>query len=505
MEITLPLVRKVINNVLGWESYVALFVERVVPNERIDTLCIDRNGTLQYNPEFCEKNVQCPGDLAFLVMHEFSHALFGHTKKDVEDKSLFPIYNLAQDTIINAFLTTGWGREVNYGAVIGRLTKDNKDVCFLQKDETVATRSLPPALHTMWQALYTYDRWGHNQQRSYSHEDIVRELIKTTKPTKVIYVCSHGGEKCDKCGGTGQVPADEGAGKGEGKGKGKGKGKGEGGGGEGTGGEGKMVPCDKCNGSGHVHPSTDLPDDILEKIADAMDGKLTGEEEQSYSGRSKMAGMSQTLQQFWLKAQSTRYGLDRRLLAKYATKRIIDKWAQEYHVQHRKVSVLPTHMSKRNLVNIALGIDQFWFTHDRTIRKEEQQGGIALFCDVSGSVADFVPQMLTMLQPLLPYMKNVYQFSTKIVKTPLNELLAGKIDTTGGTDFSCIAEEVLKEKYEKYVVLTDGYAGMSSSLQQQLKDKGVESLCLLIPEGRDPKLFTHCIKLDPTFMPSEGR
>ena len=55
----------------------------------------------------------------------------------------------------------------------------------------------------------------------------------------------------------------------------------------------------------------------------------------------------------------------------------------------------------------------------------------------------------------------------------------GLSQTTYGTDFNCIAEHILANRYDKAVILTDGYANMTEENQQQLKAHAFRALTVL--------------------------
>ena len=61
---------------------------------------------------------------------------------------------------------------------------------------------------------------------------------------------------------------------------------------------------------------------------------------------------------------------------------------------------------------------------------------------------------------------SIYLFSNKVVQTSIGDLLKGRVTTTGGTDFDCIAESIVEKSLDRAVILTDGYA----SLKQEWKD-----------------------------------
>ncbi len=78
MKITLETVRQIIKEALGFESFVATFINEVREENSIQTACISNRGELFYNPDFVRNYVSCREDLFSLIFHELLHPLFGH-------------------------------------------------------------------------------------------------------------------------------------------------------------------------------------------------------------------------------------------------------------------------------------------------------------------------------------------------------------------------------------------------------------------------------------------
>ena len=79
--------------------------------------------------------------------------------------------------------------------------------------------------------------------------------------------------------------------------------------------------------------------------------------------------------------------------------------------------------------------------------------------------------------------------SGKVVEVPFKTLLAGKVQTTYGTDFDCIAEHALATRLDKAVILTDGYASMTEENQEQLKARAFRALTVLVGGRKDSPEF----------------
>jgi predicted metal-dependent peptidase len=103
MKITLSLVRQVLRDALGFDSFIAGFVQKIREDERCPSAAMSAEGTMLYNARFCREHVTCNEDLFSLVMHEVLHPLFCHFIYRAGE-----IENLAADAIINATISQAY-------------------------------------------------------------------------------------------------------------------------------------------------------------------------------------------------------------------------------------------------------------------------------------------------------------------------------------------------------------------------------------------------------------
>jgi hypothetical protein len=101
MKISLELVRQVLKEALGFDSFVASFITEVREDKDHPTAGIAKDGALAYNPEFVSRYVTCKEDMFSLIFHELLHPMFGHFIYDSGE-----IENIAADAIINAVIST---------------------------------------------------------------------------------------------------------------------------------------------------------------------------------------------------------------------------------------------------------------------------------------------------------------------------------------------------------------------------------------------------------------
>jgi len=73
----------------------------------------------------------------------------------------------------------------------------------------------------------------------------------------------------------------------------------------------------------------------------------------------------------------------------------------------------------------------------------------------------------------------------------MEAMLAGEVRTTYGTDFDCVAQSILEQGFDRAIVITDGYAGLSSELRDQLLQRQVRLLTVLYGHG------SKCEPLEP--------
>ncbi len=224
-----------------------------------------------------------------------------------------------------------------------------------------------------------------------------------------------------------------------------------------------------------------LPCDVLSGIAEDIQRSI-----RNLPGR--QAGYSQDLLDMFLEALRTHLSIRRALLQNFATKRKVDRFKQRYQIRRIATSPVPIHPSKRDMVLIAAGIYPCHF-HNQLQRSRIKRRGLAIYLDVSGSVDTYLPKILGVLKNLENEITSVLLFSNKVVEIPFSTLLQGKIRTTYGTDFNCIAESILERGYDKAVIVTDGCASMKEELSERLKQRGLCTLTILFDRAESCKDF----------------
>ncbi|MBI4668830.1 MAG: hypothetical protein HY747_06545 [Elusimicrobia bacterium] len=84
-----------------------------------------------------------------------------------------------------------------------------------------------------------------------------------------------------------------------------------------------------------------------------------------------------------------------------------------------------------------------------------------VYLDVSGSMERYIPWMYGVICGLSRYISpRIYLFSNMVAEINREGLLKGNVKTTGGTDFDCVLEHIVKSRVSSALVITDGFAGI---------------------------------------------
>jgi hypothetical protein len=214
-----------------------------------------------------------------------------------------------------------------------------------------------------------------------------------------------------------------------------------------------------------------LSSETLCRIADDLRNAARSPED-------RRAGYGENIYTLFLDTIKAHLSIRKALLQKFATRCKVDRFRQAVHRPAITVSPIPLHPSKRDLVLLSAGIVPFQY-HNRAQRIAVKEHGLAVYLDVSGSVNEYLPEIIGVLQSLKGELTTIFLFSNKVVEVPFKTLLAGHVKTTYGTDFDCIAESVIERSLDKAVIFTDGYAGLAEEKQTELKKRKLRTLTVL--------------------------
>lgn len=407
MKITLELVRQILRELLGFESFTAGFISKVGADRNCPTAGITREGQLRYNPDFVKKYIQSKEDLFSLLFHEILHPLFSHFI--YQDGKL---EDIACDAVINAVISRIYPAESRGGNLFKKINPPYGIYGLLRPQSDMRSSSY----RVVYENLYG--------QRNSGSRMTTGELIQTLKIlsqgediSKVILLSSHQ--------------------KGDGK-------------------------------------SRRIPSEVAARIA--------GEIKRTMPSCDSYAGYSESLRELFLEVLRSSLSLKKFLLYKYTIKKKIDNFRKAFRQKRRTVSPLPLCPSKRDLALLAAGIYPGYF-HNQMTKTKFRKKGLAVYLDVSGSVEEHLPNIISVLRSLKEEIQTVFLFSNKVVETSFTSLLKGRIETTYGTDFDCVAQNIWENKFSKAVVFTDGYASLEDKWKQRLREQHVLTLTVLF-DGR---------------------
>ena len=407
MKITLEIVRQILRELLGFESFTARFITKTVEDKDNPSVSITRDGTLSYNPGFVKKYVQSKKDLFSLLFHEILHPLFCHFIY-----GMGKLENIAADAIINAVVSLIYESESDRGNLFRRVYPPEGLAGILRPRSSLEGSPY----EGMYEALY--------RERG-APKMTTGELIQTLKILSrqenletVVLLGSH-----DKAGSK------------------RGK----------------------------------IPKDIL--------GKIALEIRRNLPNNDNYPGYGENLLEMFLEGVKANLSLKEVLLQRFFVKRKIDRFKESFQTKRRISSPFPLYPSKRDLTLLASGIYPGYF-HNQISKQNFREKGLAIYLDVSGSVTDYLPQIIGVLKGFEKRLESIFLFSNKVVEVSFSLLLKGKIETTYGTDFDCVASSICEKNFDKAVVITDGYASLAKEWKEKLRKQKVNILTILF-DGKE--------------------
>ena len=99
-----------------------------------------------------------------------------------------------------------------------------------------------------------------------------------------------------------------------------------------------------------------------------------------------------------------------------------------------------------------------------------------VYLDVSGSMADVLPELLPSLTAFVRQrLATAWQFSEEVWPLSLQELVDGDLTTTYGTVVTCALEHALADDTTRHIVIiTDGgIERVEQSIVEQLRDRNI--------------------------------
>jgi len=115
---------------------------------------------------------------------------------------------------------------------------------------------------------------------------------------------------------------------------------------------------------------------------------------------------------------------------------------------------------------------------------DEDEQRVHLYIDTSGSTR----RLWSFLYGLVLHLHDeigdpVYLFSNAVAPVGIADLRAGRVLTTGGTDFDCVAEHALSRRFRRILVATDGEAPLDEAVSRRLRQQHVGVFVVLTAEN----------------------
>jgi len=421
VEITLPVVRGLLREALGFDSFVAGFIRSISADPKVETACIDAEGNLRYGPGFVNEHVKTREDLFCLVFHELLHPFFRHYAYGGGR-----LVNLACDAVINAIVTVVFHRQSNGGSLFQKLY-EAEGIEIILRPCLQVQNSRYARIHAS-----LYGKYGMGSTYKMTTGEMIQSLkvlAEGVEITGIVLLGSHGagGERQQETGGV-----------------------------------------------------SDLPAEVTEGLAREIKGVLA---------QGNLAGHNASLCEMLTEVLKSHLGLKRRMLRDFITRSAVAKFRDFGKRQARQSSPIPISPGKRDLVLLGAGIYPVYF-HNRVTQLTTQRKGLAVYLDVSGSVNEHLPKIVGILRNMRNDMSSIFLFSNKVVEASFTDLVdKGKVETTCGTDFDCIAESIIGKEFEKAVILTDGWASLKEESADKLKRARVRVLTVLFGGKSDCEEF----------------
>jgi len=148
----------------------------------------------------------------------------------------------------------------------------------------------------------------------------------------------------------------------------------------------------------------------------------------------------------------------------------IMKAIKEYIPKKPSRTVIPNFQDRRTAAVYSTG--NLPVFHNNPTKGNRER--VVCYIDVSGSQDHVLPHVLPVVSRLKLHIgQEVYCFSNSVSPTRVSDLAKGIYETTGGTDFDPVAEHLLKNKFRKVIILTDGEASLRPDLSASIKRHGV--------------------------------
>jgi len=359
---------------------------------------------LQFLSDHCHNDKQVKA----VVIHEFLHVLLRHTE---EKRRMTPARHLALDAVINAIIHRQYGQE--YSAMMASYYGDVTDLKKLLRPMNEVEQEFHDSY---WDEDYSLPQWVQAWDALYSGlliaDDIEALVLQLERET------SAGGVPIGPFG----LEA------------------------EGTGDIGDLL-------GNHQDPGRALPDELKDALEEAMK-EMNGSGIWREPG-SRGIGANPYEALFTGKDESVRRW-ERKTLAvlkQYLQPDRKSQASREIPVGYRLPVLSPgdRRAFMRSLWAPFLP-EAEWFT-----TKNISEGTAQVYLDVSGSMDQEMPLVITLLGRLSRYIRRPFWAFSDVVSPAVIEKGQLKAVTSGGTSMACVLEHLAATKPASAIVVTDGY------------------------------------------------
>lgn len=390
-----------------------------VPTAAVETGSRPR---LLVNPEFRARHAATPEKLFLLVMHELHHVLLGHTR-------LFPavtdLDNFAFDCVINAMLSRRFPRAEQLTLLTEYYPERAFPACLLRprlKEGRLRTGCAPhPAalaglagrrradrVADVYRSLYSRDGASYEEVR-----EILRSELDESAVAQVPLLGGHGAEPGAAAGGA-PVRRDE-------------------------------ALREAVRRVAERWP--DLPDLLFTR---------------------SLAELRRQRQVALRPARSNRAVL-RGLLARVGGRDAAGRLRRVAAAPAPAMTAAPIAADRAALVQRALGAQPLLYRGAQPSRRRTRAGDrVHVYADVSASMGGIIGAMYAAIFDCRRWVHpQVHLFSTQVRDVTLQELRAGAVDTTGGTDIGCVAEHMAARGVRRACIITDGCVGAPAGSRRE--------------------------------------
>ncbi|MDL1948540.1 VWA domain-containing protein [Acidobacteria bacterium ACD] len=425
----------------GLLSLLAVEESEAVPTAAVSC---ERRPVLRVNPRFVAERCQAPEHLLLLVLHELHHVLLGHTR-------LFPratrAQNVAFDAVVNALLCARFPDQAYTSFFLGLYGREHGPLRLLAPPLAVRAPAPLDALHSR---LYASDG-GATAREVY--EAIVREVDALPD--------GEGGDPEDApplLGGHGDEGEED---------------------------------------WGTAGPLARDVVDAVREIVERWPAPACPER-----GRSLTDLLRETRVRS-LRPPETVLSAVRRALDAASNPR------RRGTLRGGAVPALlplPSLRDRRASVLRQSGSEPLFFAGETRSAAGRRAGSTSVYLDVSGSMEGYLPALYGAFRALRSRIDpDVRVFSTRVFRVPLEQLVAGKCKSTGGTDGRAALLDALASRARRVLLVTDGYVGRPDpELAARVRRAGLEVRVLLTPGGWRDDLAALASRVDVLPALTEG-